>query len=253
MKYAQRTSGVLLGIWLILFSSLNATAQGSSTEVSIVGGWGTSNGEGEPLCNITQPSKATCSEKIELAPEEKGKVSSTATANYGSMSGKADASTTDNENSGLDTTVTATSQFTDTLSFPTLPDGTSAVLSATLTLSGSGSASNQNSSWSAGTSIFIAGNDGGGGSCLLSATGTCLATMTVSGGSDNANLSGFLQPMVVASLPEPAGIGTGAASANFTAKITALTLTLASGETCPWEKPEDECYIQTASGHKYPH
>jgi len=128
--------------------------------------------------------------------------------------------------------------FNDVLTFPTLPSGTSALLSATMTLSGTESCSELVDQCEVLADLVFVDISS---ACSLTAAGTCVTTLTVTGG-QSASLGSDLDVFATTGV-QGGSVGIGTVSADFKAKITALTLTDANGT---------KYEIVAASGHKYP-
>jgi hypothetical protein len=182
--------------------------------------------------------KASCSGKWSGGSYgASGSYSVSATAKYGELTGRAVSKVKATEATGQSTySDTQPTQFVDMLSFPTLPDGTLATLSATVQLTGVSSVSNASSSSQVQAYEFL----GSSSSCSIEAVGTCTTSIPWEGGGGSAE---FHLSLLVNAFAELDATGSASASGDYQAKITALTMTDANGITYE---------IVAASGHKYP-
>jgi hypothetical protein len=260
MKDASKMAGLMIGILAIWFSNPNAGAQ--QTLASAYISYGYQQGAGGYVCSQGGETTVKCGGDWSVPGGGGGGSGSVSgTASYGVLTANALATAYVTEiNSQTDDGVNTNASlslygiqpagvsFTDVLTFPNLPNGTSASLAATITLSGTMSCAESSVN---GCSVYAGVVLNHNTNCDISAAGNCSAALTVAGGGQ-AFLGSSLDLYAAAGI-SGGDLGNATDSANYTAKITALTLTLASGKNCAWEKPDDECYIQTASGHKYPH
>ncbi|HVM93294.1 MAG TPA: hypothetical protein VMT67_10815 [Terriglobales bacterium] len=244
MKFGRKAACAVLGAWFIFFSVGAAFAQTTSASGVVFADLsGTQSG----VCTNAQqgagPIKAKCGgDWIVLGAGGGGTFAGA--SKYGMLTSKTNLSTTVFSETqltagGVQTESAVTSAFSDVLGFPNLPDGTSAVLTATISLTGNAT----------GLANVMAEVSLGGqlSNCQVQAIGTCTATVSFTGGTGPLNLSSEI--VVNSSASVAAGvIGSSSASNKYVAKITALNVTLASGAKCRG----DECAIVTASGHKYP-
>jgi hypothetical protein len=244
MKLSIKIARVVLGNLLTLFCASVAFAQASTQVFGYVEFVG--NGSGGQVCANGGTVKGGCSGSWSITGAN-GSGSNSAIARYGLLRAKTQSSTTvtlvNPETDGIYTTSPMIPQFTDTIAFPTLPNGTSAVLSVTLKLTGNASASNP-SSWAGVEATVYLGNS----ACQLAASGTCTTTLPWVGGWGDVGLQATLDVGARAQVT-CCDLGSASASADyyspgFGAKITKLTLTDANG---------NKYGIVSASGHKYPH
>ena len=244
MKFEPKMAWMVLGACLILFSCSGAFAQSTSASGIV---YADLSGTQTGVCTYAQqaagPVKAKCGgDWIVLGAGGGGTF--VGSAKYGMLTSKTNLSTTVFSETqltagGVQTESAVTSAFSDVLSFPNLPDGTSAVLTAIISLSGSGTGL---------TSVMAQVSLGEQlGTCQVQAIGTCTATVSFTAGTGTLALNS--QIVANSSASVAAGvIGQSTASNKYVAKITGLMVTLASGAKCRG----NECAIVAASGHKYP-
>lgn len=201
------------------------------------------------------PAKYSCSGKWEDSGNAaSGTGSVRGTARYGFLKAKAHAAVRMAASEEFAETITRTaSGFGDLLSFPTLPNGTFATLSATITVSGTSSVSNSVSALNAYGELGLGCSATNFLECTSSCTtgvvanGGCTISQQVQGGSGSVVINAALGCSAT-SVMEVDTSGSATASCDYDsgkngAWISSLTLTDANGKSYE---------IVAASGHKYP-
>jgi hypothetical protein len=226
-----------LTLWIMLFSTMSAYAQ--STQVQGLTTWA-SQDSGATVCSFSQPGIGSCSGSWNIGwAWGTGKISGS--ADYGILKGNGVSTVAASQGTeAVDTNSVVTSSFNDLLSFPNLPKGTSAIISATVDLSG-GSFVGSYPSSALGEAIVVLGNNAS--QCKVDGAGSCTASLTVVGGSGPVNFQLTLNLLAFADAPCCYQYETGMAEdLSYRAKITSLTITGSNGETYK---------IATASLHHY--
>jgi hypothetical protein len=243
MKFSHKMTGVVLGSLLTLFCASGAFAQ---TQVNGFVEW-LNGSDGAQVCTAAQLVKASCSGTWNITGAN-GSGAIFGVAKYGLLRAKTQSSTTVTvvslQTDNIYTTSPMDAQFNDVLSFPTLPNGTSAVLSVTLKLTGNTSVSNASSGALGEATVYLGNNTS---ICQVADSGTCTTTLPWVGGWGSVGLQATLDVRALAQVT-CCDLGSGSASSDyyspgFGAKITKLTLKDANGT---------KYGIVAASGHKYP-
>jgi hypothetical protein len=225
--------------WIMLLPANGAFAQSTQTSGKVT--WADSD-SGAQVCDFNQQTKGSCSGAWAIS-WAKGTGTISGVARYGVLRGNAVSKTTVTSQSIQDiyTNSEVNSSFSDVLSFPTLPSGMSAVLTATVDLSG-GSFVGSPPSKALGEAVVYLGNNGS--QCSVEGSGTCTASLSWVGGSGSANIQVTMTLLALADAPCCYAYEYQMAEDQYyLAKVTALTLTGADGKRYK---------IVAASGHYYP-
>lgn len=222
---------------MMLFSMAIAHAQNTQVQGTVA--WADQD-SGAQVCSFSQPVKGGCSGSWNIGwGWGDGKTSGV--ARYGTLKGhNLSQVSASQDTEAVNTNSVLTSSFSDVLSFPDLPNGTTAVLSATTNVVGSSFIGSPPSYDVVQTTVSLSNN---ASHCEVEGVGNCTATLTVVGGTGPVSFQLTLNLQAVGVAPCCFSFQTNMAeNLGYQAIIKSLSLTGTDGQ---------QYKIATASHHRY--